>query len=439
MIAIEPVIAPATSLSTISSEFEAIEIARRARLARRASAWQHPRAGAARHARVPPSRSRSPGTQRARRAAAVADRVLLRPAPSSAIVRPSPDVVGHERGVVAEAAARRAARAPARPRSARATSCARRRRARRRRARRRTPPAGRRRAHLAQQLGEVLLVARVARRRSAPTRRRGAPPSARASMPESSATAGMPVAAAAARALPSAFSANVSPVSGGSSTSSGSGTSSCGASRICRSSRSLCSLRVARTSLTLGAESGASPAPPPGLGGSRSCSMPAGGQRQQLVERRARERRALGRGLDLDEAAVAGHHHVRVHLGASSPPSSRGRAARARRPCRTTPPRPSRSAAAPPACPSSISAVERELERDVAAGDRRAARAAVGLEHVAVDPDRALAERREVDRPRAASGRSAAGSRRCARPRGPSRRRAACARPWRRAASRTRP
>jgi hypothetical protein len=39
-----------------------------------------------------------------------------------------------------------------------------------------------------------------------------------ASIPESSAIAGAPVAAAAARALPSAFSANVSPVSGGSST-----------------------------------------------------------------------------------------------------------------------------------------------------------------------------------------------------------------------------
>ena len=46
---------------------------------------------------------------------------------------------------------------------------------------------------------------------------------------------------------------------------------------------------------------------------------------------------------------------------------------------------------------SSISRLQRELERDVAAGDRRGARAAVGLEHVAVDPDGALAERLEVD------------------------------------------
>src|SRR4029078_11551743 len=40
---------------------------------------------------------------------------------------------------------------------------------------------------------------------------------------------------------------------------------------------------------------------------------------------------------------------------------------------------------------------ERELERHVGAGDRRAAGPAVGLEDVAVDPDRPLAERLEVD------------------------------------------
>ena len=39
-----------------------------------------------------------------------------------------------------------------------------------------------------------------------------------------------------------------------------------------------------------------------------------------------------------------------------------------------------------------------EVERDVGAGDRRAARAAVGRQHVAVEVDRALAERLEVDR-----------------------------------------
>ena len=36
-------------------------------------------------------------------------------------------------------------------------------------------------------------------------------------------------------------------------------------------------------------------------------------------------------------------------------------------------------------------------ERDVGAGDGRGARAAIGLQHVAVDRDRALAERAQID------------------------------------------
>ena len=54
--------------------------------------------------------------------------------------------------------------------------------------------------------------------------------------------------------------------------------------------------------------------------------------------------------------------------------------------------------------------------RDVAAADRRAAGAAVGLDDVAVDPHRALAERARSRPPSAATGRPAAGSRPCARP-----------------------
>ena len=42
-------------------------------------------------------------------------------------------------------------------------------------------------------------------------------------------------------------------------------------------------------------------------------------------------------------------------------------------------------------------AVEGALARDVRAADRRAARAAVRLQHVAVEPQRALAERAKVD------------------------------------------
>ena len=255
-------------------------------------------------------------------------------------------------------------------------------------------------------------------------------------MPESSAIAGRPVAAAAARALPSALSANVVPVSGGSSTSSGSGSSSCGRSSSA-SSRSLCSLRVASDE-----PHGVSrPRPPPTASSwaARSRSMPAAGEREQLVERGARERGALGGRLHLDQPAVAGHHHVGVDLGAWSPPSSRGRAARAP----STMPHETAAtdwvSGSASSLPSATSRAQRQLERHEAAGDRGAARAAVGLEHVAVDPDRALAERLEVDHAAQRAADQAldldgaavgAALRDVAR---------ASARPWTRAASRTRP
>ena len=38
--------------------------------------------------------------------------------------------------------------------------------------------------------------------------------------------------------------------------------------------------------------------------------------------------------------------------------------------------------------------LQREMERDIAAGDRGGARAAIGLQHVAVDADLALAQQR---------------------------------------------
>ena len=117
------------------------------------------------------------------------------------------------------------------------------------------------------------------------------------------------MASAAARALISAFSSNVSPVSGGSSSASGSGSS--GASGSSRwNSRSLWALRVARTSLDV-------PCLPRRAGLDRAQALdPVLGEREQLVEVRARERRALGGRLDLDEAAVAGHDDVGVDLRA---------------------------------------------------------------------------------------------------------------------------
>ncbi len=119
-------------------------------------------------------------------------------------------------------------------------------------------------------------------------------------------------------------------------------------------------------------------------------------EREQLVEVGAGERRALARRLQLHEAAVAGHHDVRVDLGprvlavveveqrhAVDHPA-RDRRDRARQ----------RAALEQP-----LRAQPRagERQRDVGAGDRRAAGAAVGLQHVAVEVHGPFAERLEVD------------------------------------------
>ena len=209
-------------------------------------------------------------------------------------------------------------------------------------------------------------------------------------MPESSAIAGRPVAAAAARALMSALAAYVSPSSGGVSTSSGSGSSvTAGSSRS--NSRSLWALRVASSSRTAVYRTAAAWI-------SRSCFDAVLRERQQVVQVRARERGALGGRLDLDEPAVAGHDHVGVDLrrgvlgivqveqrdAVDDPARHGGDAAGERRAGEAT---------------VLHQLADGELERDVAAGDRGAAGAAVGLQDVAVDVDGALAERREVDHP----------------------------------------
>ena len=69
------------------------------------------------------------------------------------------------------------------------------------------------------------------------------------------------------------------------------------------------------------------------------------GQRDQRVHLGARERRALGGALDLDEAADPGHHDVHVGVADASPRRSRGRAPARRRPCPPTRRRRSPSAA----------------------------------------------------------------------------------------------
>src|ERR671930_1025206 len=114
-------------------------------------------------------------------------------------------------------------------------------------------------------------------------------------------------------------------------------------------------------------------------------------EREQVVERLARERVLLRRRLHLDETPVARHDHVHVGVGArvlgvveveqghAVDDADRDRGDRVGERAREAEP------------------VERALRRDPRAADRRAARAAVGLEHVAVEPERPLPERAEVD------------------------------------------
>ncbi len=109
----------------------------------------------------------------------------------------------------------------------------------------------------------------------------------------------------------------------------------------------------------------------------------------------ARVRLALGRGLDLHEAAVAGDHGVEVHLGGRvllvvqveaqlavhHPGGDGGDGVEQRQLVQA----------------EQVLDLERDLVHgDVRAGDARRARAAVGLQHVAVHGDGALADDAEV-------------------------------------------
>jgi hypothetical protein len=129
----------------------------------------------------------------------------------------------------------------------------------------------------------------------------------------------------------------------------------------------------------------------------RCASRPMPASRGRAARRPgARERRALGGALHLDDAARAGHHHVHVGVAvgvlgvvevehrlaaphADRHRGDRSRAAATRRACRGAQP------------------LDRIVHRDPGAGDRGGAGAAVGLQHVAVDLQRALAERLQVD------------------------------------------
>ena len=113
-----------------------------------------------------------------------------------------------------------------------------------------------------------------ARPRSAPSARRARP---RAPRPRCRSRRRSPAGRwprPAARALTGALSAKVAPVSGGSSTSSGSGSHLDAAPSRRSSSRTLCWLRVARTSL-MASRPIRPPDRPPACGLRASCSMPA--------------------------------------------------------------------------------------------------------------------------------------------------------------------
>ena len=209
-------------------------------------------------------------------------------------------------------------------------------------------------------------------------------------MPESSATASSPVAAASARALSSAFSSKVVPVS---STPVSWPTTSTSGPRMCWTSSTLWALPVASSTRISAA-----------AGGSLTISCCRAmisvdarlGQAEQRVELGAGVGRALGGALHLDEAAERGHHHVHVDLGpavldvgqvehghAVDDADGDGGAERRERVGRDR-------------CPAMHEAGQRVVQREVAAADRRGAGAAVGLEHVAVDDHLPLAQQPHV-------------------------------------------
>src|SRR3984885_6451817 len=227
----------------------------------------------------------------------------------------------------------------------------------------------------------------------------GMPFSAFTVRPESSETAGRPVCAAIARALSSALSANVLPVSG---TSGASGNSSRPTSsprnpasaRMRFSSATLCAFLVASTTRELTATER--------LGLQRHV-LQAGqlrtagrAQVEQAVQQRAGERLALGGALDLHEVTGPGADHVHVGLGrrvflvaevqprlaADDADGDGGDGGDQRAALQL-------AALAPP--------VDRVRERHVSPGDRGRPGAAVRLQDVAVDDDRVLAERLVVD------------------------------------------
>src|SRR5579883_632086 len=235
----------------------------------------------------------------------------------------------------------------------------------------------------------------------------GAPPNAGTTNPESSASAGSRLAVAAASAFSAAFASKLSPVSSGSGSPSAPAPLGVTAKGVSNAliSFSFPGLCVAMTSR-----------PPVNLRATASLLLllerrPL--QRHQLIDAMPRQGQhlgeaALGEGhglggrLDLDDAAPSGQDKFRIGLcrrvlgivevehGGALADSARDRRYRVQE-------RYGRKRA------HGDELSQRPVKRHVAAGDRRGARTAIGLEHVAIDADLALTQRGEVGyRPQAA-------------------------------------
>ena len=133
--------------------------------------------------------------------------------------------------------------------------------------------------------------------------------------------------------------------------------------------------------------------------------MPLRARAEHLDQLRLGERRALGGALDLDQAAGSRHHEIRVGLRIGILLIVEVEHGNAAARCRRRPRRRGRASGMTGSMLRPIIQAKQSCSATQAAGDRGGARAAVGLEDVAVDHDLLLAEANEVDDGAQASGR----------------------------------
>src|SRR5262245_11197651 len=227
----------------------------------------------------------------------------------------------------------------------------------------------------------------------------GRPPSASTSIPESSASANVRVASATARAFRSALSSyDASPSAG--SVSDGKSDRSWTwygmPARSARSSRPLARLAVARTSARSENEDLLATRPEGATLESDEPSDAGGRKRQHLVQALLGKRGLLRGALDLDERARARHHDVHVHLGRRVLPIVE---VEERLPAHD--PHADGGDTITEQWSSRHVRLRQRSERigngDEGARDGGGSRAAVGLDDIAIHPDRALAELRHLD------------------------------------------